>query len=64
MISYFIYDERYYTDPDAATCYEVCDTLKEAKEVGPDYGSHVIVKCIGKKTGERSYELVSSEIVI
>ena len=43
-IAYFIYDERYYSDPDSAIILEVCDTAEEAKESGPDYGGHVIVK--------------------
>lgn len=43
-ISFFIYDERFYSDPDSATVYEVCESLKEAREAGPDYGGHVIVK--------------------
>jgi hypothetical protein len=60
---YFIYDERYYSDPDSAIVYEVCETLKEARRNGPDYGGFVIVKTVGKKTGKRSYEVVSSEIV-
>jgi len=64
-IAYFIYDERYYTDPDDATVYEVCDTLDEAKESGPDYGGHVIVKTYAienpMKTG--SFTVTKSEIV-
>jgi len=63
MIDYWIYDERYYSDPDSATVYEVCDTLKEAKENGPDYGGHVIVKTTSKKTGKRTYTVTKSEIV-
>ena len=62
-VEYFIYDERYYSDPDSATVYEVCETLDEARESGPDYGGFVIVKTTGKKTGKRSYQVIKSEIV-
>lgn len=60
---YFIYDERYLSDPDSATVYEVCETLQEAKESGSDYGGHVIVKVISKKTGKQSYTVISEEII-
>ena len=63
-ISYFIYDERYYSDPDSATLYEVCDTLSEARESGLDYGGFVIVKTTSQMVGKRSYEVLSSEIVL
>lgn len=62
-IEFFIYDERYHTDPDSATVYEVYETLQEARENGPDYGGHVIVKATSKKVGKRSYEVIKEEIV-
>jgi hypothetical protein len=61
-IDYIIYDERYLTDPDSATCYEVCDTLNEARNSGPDYGGHVIVKTTSQKVGKRTYEVIKEEI--
>ena len=64
-IEFFIYDERYYTDPDSATVYEVCETLEEARENGPDYGGFVIVKTYAIKNPmkARSYTVTKSEIV-
>jgi len=62
-IEYFIYDERYYTDPDSATVYEVCETLKEARENGPDYGGHVIVKVTSERISKKSFRIVNEKIV-
>ena len=61
--TYWIYDQRYYSDPDSATVFEVCDTLKEARENKDDYGGGVIVKTVSKKVNKRSYEVVSSTII-
>lgn len=33
-----IYDGRYYSDPEEAYLFEVCDTLEEAKENAPEHG--------------------------
>lgn len=41
---WFIFDSRYLTDPDSAICFEVCGSLKEAKESAEDYGDAVIVQ--------------------
>lgn len=64
-IAYFIYDERYYDDPDSATVYEVCETLEEAQENGPDYGGHVIVKtyAIENPMKKGSFTVTKSVIV-
>jgi hypothetical protein len=61
--TYFIYDQRYYTDPDSATIYEACETLAEARENGPDYGGHIIVKATSRKVGKNSYEVIKEEVV-
>jgi len=43
---WLLYDGRYRTDEDAAMCYEVCDSLQEAKYNASDYGTDtVIVEC-------------------
>jgi len=60
---YFLYDNRYYHDPDSAICFEVCETLREARANGPDYGDAVIVETISKKVGARTFDVVSSKIV-
>lgn len=50
--TYLLFDGRYLTDPDRAICYEVCDTLKEAKSSAPDYGTDtVIVEAFRTKDG-------------
>lgn len=61
---YAIYDSRYSTDPDRAVCFEICDTLKEARESKDDYGDgSVIVEHILEQTGERQFNIISSKIV-
>ena len=43
---WILYDGRYYSNPDRASIYEVCDSLKEARENKNDYGTDtVIVEC-------------------
>jgi len=42
-IVFEVYDSRYLTDPDEATCFEICDSLEEAKECREDYGSNTVV---------------------
>lgn len=62
--NYSLRDGRYYTDPDRAVCYEVCDTLKEARKTAPDYGTDtVIVKTVLKHISGNRWQEVSSEIV-
>lgn len=63
IVNYFLYDERFYTDEDSATCFEVCETLEEAREAAPDYGGCVIVKTVGKWSHGKSYKIVSQKIV-
>lgn len=43
MSDYYIYDGRYWTDPDRALVMTICDTLEEAREDVKDYGDAVIV---------------------
>lgn len=63
-IVFELYDGRYLTNPDQAVCFEVCESLKEARKNKKEYGDDtVIVKTVLKMTGERKYEHVSSEIV-
>ena len=40
---WMLFDGRYRTDEDRAVCYEVCDTLNEAKENADDYGDDTII---------------------
>lgn len=40
---WFIYDGRYYSDPDRALVMSVCDTEKEAEEEKYDYGADCVV---------------------
>lgn len=62
---YELYDGRYLTRPERAICYEVCETIKEARQNKDEYGDDTfIVKTVLKEIGERKYEQVSSEIVL
>ncbi len=64
IISYMLFDGRYLNNPDSAVCYEVCDSLKEARENKDDYGTDtVIVKATSKCVGKGKYEIKSQEIV-
>lgn len=40
---WMLFDGRYRTDEDRAVCYEVCETLKEAKENADDYGDDTVI---------------------
>ena len=40
---WMLFDGRYRTDEDRAICYEVCETLKEAKENADDYGDDTVI---------------------
>lgn len=40
---WMLFDGRYRTDEDRAVCYEVCETLKEAKENSDDYGDDTVI---------------------
>ena len=40
---WMLFDGRYRNDKDRAICYEVCDTLKEAKENVNDYGDDTVI---------------------
>ena len=50
---YMIYDGRYNTDPDSALVCCCCETLKEAKEMRPEYGSDAYI--VDSGTGEIIY---------
>lgn len=41
--AYLLFDGRYRTDEDSATCFEVCETLQEAKRNAPDYGTDTVI---------------------
>ncbi len=43
MIKYFLYDGRYLNDEDSAICYEVYDSLEEAKQTAPEYGDDTVI---------------------
>ena len=38
-----LFDGRFRTDEDRAICYEVCDTLGEAKQSLNDYGGETVL---------------------
>jgi hypothetical protein len=40
---WMLFDGRYRTDEDRAVCYEVCETLKEAKDNADDYGTDTVI---------------------
>lgn len=40
---WLLFDGRYITDKDRSVCYEVCETLKEAKENANDYGDDTVI---------------------
>ena len=40
---WMLFDGRYRTDEDRAVCYEVCETLKEAKANADDYGTDTVI---------------------
>lgn len=40
---WMLFDGRYRTDEYRAVCYEVCETLKEAKGNADDYGTDTII---------------------
>lgn len=60
---YSLYDMRYLDDPDYAICFEVCDTLDEAKEAKEDYGNAVIVKETLRETGPNTFTKINTTII-
>lgn len=38
-----LFDGRYRTCEDRAICYEVCETLKEARKHAKDYGNDTVI---------------------
>lgn len=64
MISYALYDSRYLTNPDRATCYTTVDTLKEARRYKKNsFDDAVIVKYVLREIGINRLEVVSSTII-
>lgn len=56
---WMLFDGRYRTDEDRAVCYEVCETIKEAKKNANDYGDDtVIVEAI-----EENHVISESKII-
>lgn len=51
-IEYGLFDGRYPTNPDRAICFEVCETLEEARENRLGWGDDtVIVKMVINEEG-------------
>lgn len=40
---WMLFDGRYRTDSDRATCYECCETVKEARKSARDYGDDTVI---------------------
>ena len=59
MIKYFLYDGRYLNDEDSAICYEVCDSLEEAKQTAPEYGDDTVIV----KTTVKGNEILKQEVI-
>lgn len=59
MKKYLLFDSRYRSDEDRSICYEVCDTLKEAKENCEDYGEDTVIV----EFTEKGNELVNPKIL-
>lgn len=43
MKTYLLMDGRYRTNPDRSTCYEECETFKEAKKNAKEYGRDTVI---------------------
>jgi hypothetical protein len=41
--AFFLYDPRYLTSRFKATLFESCDTIEEARENAPEYGSLTVI---------------------
>lgn len=63
-ITFDIYDPRYRTEPDRATCFEAgCETLNEARKAAKQYGqNNVIVRTVLEQVYGSVWRVVSSEI--
>ena len=58
-VIWMLFDGRYRTNKYTASCYEVCETLKEAKENAVYYGNDtVIVKAVTYRT-----KIVNTKII-
>ena len=40
---WMLFDGRYRTDEDRSVCFEICKTLKEAKDNADDYGDDTVI---------------------
>lgn len=67
MIKYALYDGRYLSDPDSASCFEVCETLKEARKNKNSYGTNTVIveETLVKSAviGSNSFMVTNSKIV-
>jgi len=63
-VQFDIYDPRYRTDPDAATCFEAgCKTLNEARKQAKEYGyGNVIVRTVLEQISGNNYKVISQKI--
>ena len=50
--SWILFDGRYLTDPESASCYEVCLTLQEAMSNAADYGDDTVVVEVTSQEGK------------
>jgi hypothetical protein len=63
-IAFALYDGKYQTDKDNSICYEIVDTIEEAREDRTDFGDDtVIVKMHGIQVKIGLIEVIHSEIV-
>lgn len=63
MIKYSLYDERYLTIPDSSTCFEVCETLKEANRNKKKYGNNTVIVKENLEIKGNGYIVTNSEII-
>lgn len=66
LTRYALYDSRYTTNEKRATCYTICDTLKEArKEKREDFDDAVIVKLqiLVDKNEKNKGEVINTKII-
>lgn len=64
IISYGIYDARYYTDPDRAIFLLECDSLKEAEKEKHEFGEgNAIVKMTCREISKNKFEIIKEELI-
>ena len=60
---YKLMDGRYLSRPERSICYEICDTLKEAKANAKEYGNDTfIVECVVEFSNGKLIEISSKPI--